>query len=138
MARKSAAALSIPPVPGRGRPEPPRSLDRLEKRAWREVVGSLPDRWCDPSAQGVLRRAVAQAAVSERLEIRLRELRAQNLDDPADATYATTVAAHREASKSAAYLLSHLRATPKSRMASREARTAVEQAPTTKPWLVKG
>jgi hypothetical protein len=115
----------------------PIGLDQLENRIWREVLASLPDRWIDPSSQNVLRRAVAQSAIAERLEARLRNLRGQNLDSPADAEYAATVAAHREASKTAAFLLGTLRATPKSRMASREARGAVEKTPPTRPWLVK-
>ena len=138
MARKSAAALSLAPVPGAGRPRPPRGSDTIERHIWSAVVDSLPDRWCDQAAQEVLRRAVAQAAVARRLEHRLRKLRAQNRDRYDDEEYVATVAAHREASKSAAYLLSHLRATPKSRMASREARAAVEQTPTTRPWQIKG
>ena len=137
MARKSAATLSTAPVPGSGRPNPPRGSDAIERSIWSAVVNSLPDRWCDASAQEVLRQAVAQAAVARRLEQRLRKLRAQNLDSPSDEEFATTVVAHREASKSATFLLSALRATPRSRAASREAKTAIERTPTTRPWLIK-
>ncbi len=41
--RKSEASLTvIPVVPGQGRPEPPESLDTLERRIWRDVVAALP------------------------------------------------------------------------------------------------
>jgi hypothetical protein len=137
VARKSAAALSTAPVPGSGRPSPPRGSDAIERHIWNAVVDSLPDRWCNPSAQEVLRQAVAQAAVARRLEQRLRKLRAQNLDSPSDEEYSATVVAHREASKSATFLLSALRATPRSRAASREVKTAIERTPPTRPWLIK-
>jgi hypothetical protein len=126
-----------PPVPGSGRPKPPRGSDAIERRIWNAVVDSLPDRWCDPSAQEVLRQAVAQAAVAGRLEQRLRKLRAQNLESPSDEEFSATVVAHREASKSATFLLSALRATPRSRATSREAKTAIERTPPTRPWLIK-
>ena len=87
-----------PPVPGSGRPKPPRGSDAVERRIWNAVVDSLPDRWCDPSAQEVLRQAVAQAAVARRLAQRLRKLRAQNLDSPSDEEYRATGVAHRDAS----------------------------------------
>src|SRR5262249_36872722 len=84
--RKSAASLSVVPVlPGRGRPEPPADLDVLEQRIWREVVDALPSRWLDSAGQVILRRLVAQAAVSERQELRLRQLRAQQQDDGEEA-----------------------------------------------------
>jgi hypothetical protein len=124
-------------VPGSGRPKPPRGSDAVERRIWNAVVDSLPDRWCDPSAQEALRQAVAQAAVARRLAQRLRKLRAQNLDSPSDEEYCATGVAHRDASKSATFLLSALRATPRSRAASREAKTAIERTPTTRPWLIK-
>ena len=42
--RKSASSLSVVPfVPGQGRPEPPVSLDSVERQIWRDVVDpSLP------------------------------------------------------------------------------------------------
>jgi hypothetical protein len=82
MPRKSAASLTVlPRVPGSGRPEPPADLDELEQRIWHEVVDALPGHWLNSASQLILRRAVAQAAVSERQEARLRQLRAQGEDD---------------------------------------------------------
>src|SRR5262245_28964619 len=88
MPRKSVSSLSVVPrVPGRGRPEPPADLDALESRMWRGVVDALPGHWLDSGGQLILRRLAAQAAVSERQEARLRELRAQDEDGvPAHAT----------------------------------------------------
>ena len=78
MPRKAAAELAVVPlVPGQGRPEPPPDLDPLEQGVWRDIVAALPGHWIDPAGQVVLRRLVAQAAVAERQEARLRQLRAR-------------------------------------------------------------
>ena len=134
--RKSAASLTVVPVlPGQGRPEPPASLDPLEKQIWRDVVDALPAHWLDPAGQLILRRLVAQAAISERREVRLRQLRAQDQDDGEDA--AELAAMHGVSSKTVAYLLSQLRATPRSRIVSRAAGPQFEQTPRWRPWEIK-
>jgi hypothetical protein len=134
--RRSAAALSVVPlVPGGGRPPPPAGLDRLERRIWRDVVDALPAHWLDPAAQLVLRRLVAQAAIAERREARLRQLRAQGKDDGEDAD--TLAALHGVSAKIVAYLLGQLRATPRSRMVSRAAGPEVEGAPKFRPWDIR-
>jgi hypothetical protein len=134
--RKSAASLSVVPVvPGQGRPEPPASLDSLEKRIWLDVVSALPPNWLDLAGQLILRRLVAQAAISERREARLRQLRAEEKDDGEDA--AELAAMHSVSSKTVAYLLGQLRATPRSRIVSRAAGPQFEQAPKWRPWEIK-
>ena len=134
--RQSAAALSVVPlIPGQGRPPPPAGLDRLERRIWRDVVDALPAHWLDPAAQLVLRRLVAQAAIAERREARLRQLRAQGKDDGEDAD--TLAALHGVSAKIVAYLLGQLRATPRSRMVSRAAGPEVEGAPKFRPWDIR-
>jgi hypothetical protein len=134
--RKSAALLSVlPVVPGQGRPKPPASLDSLERRIWRDVVDALPAHWLDLAGQLVLRRLVAQAAISERREARLRQLRAREEDgsEGADAL----AAQHGVSSKTVAYLLGQLRATPRSRIESRAAGPQLEQAAKSRPWEIK-
>jgi hypothetical protein len=134
--RKSEASISVVPlVPGAGRPNPPRHLDPIEKRVWRNVVDALPAHWLDSAGQLVLRRLVAQAAIAERREVQLRQLRADNQDDTHKATELAT--AHGVSAKIVAHLLTQLRATPRSRVVSRAAGPQVEQAPRTKPWDVK-
>jgi hypothetical protein len=134
--RQSAAALSVVPlIPGQGRPPPPAGLDRLERRIWRDVVDALPAHWLDPAGQLVLRRLVAQAAIAERREARLRQLRAQGKDDGEDAD--TLAALHGVSAKIVAYLLGQLRATPRSRMVSRAAGPEVEGAPKFRPWDIR-
>jgi hypothetical protein len=134
--RKSASSLSVVPlVPGHGRPEPPSGLDRIERQVWRDVIAALPDHWLDLAGQIVLRRLVAQAAIAERREQRLRELRAQKLDGTEDAVELST--AHGVTAKTVAFLLHQLRATPRSRMVSRTAAPQVEQAPKWRPWEIK-
>ena|SRR5215471_18633359 len=99
MRRKSAAELTVIPVlPGRGRPEPPEDLDRLERNVWNQVVDALPGHWLDPAGQIVLRRTVAQAANCERHGARLRALRAQDQDAGEDAQ--ALAAAHAALRKS--------------------------------------
>jgi hypothetical protein len=134
--RKSAASLSVVPlIPGQGRPEPPASLDALEKQIWSDVVDALPDHWLDLAGQLVLRRLVAQAAIAERREVRLRQLRAQERDGGEDAD--ALAALHGVSAKTVAYLLSQLRATPRSRMMSRAAGPQFEQSPKARPWEIK-
>jgi hypothetical protein len=122
-------------IPGRGRPEPPAGLDELEQRIWQEVVDALPSHWLDSAGQVILRRLVAQAAVSERQEFRLRQLRAQQQDDDEEAS--ALAAQHGVVAKNVAYLLSQLRATPRSRVVSRAAGSQMEQAPESRPWEIK-
>jgi hypothetical protein len=110
-------------------------LDELESRVWREVIDALPGHWLDRAGQLVLRRLVAQAAVSERQEVRLRQLRAQEQDGGEEA--ATLAAQHGVLAKNVAYLLSQLRATPRSQLRSRAAGSQMEQAPDSRPWEIK-
>jgi hypothetical protein len=136
MPRKSAASLSVVPrVPGKGRPEPPADLDALESRIWREVVDALPGHWLDSAGQLVLRRLAAQAAVSERLEARLRQLRAQDEDDDGEA--AILASQHGVMAKNVVYLLTQLRATPRTQLRSRTAGSRAEQAPEARPWEIR-
>jgi len=126
----------VPLVPGQGRPEPPAGLDLLEQSIWREIVGSLPGHWLDPAGQQVLRRAVAQAAICERHEAQLRLLREREQDSGEKAVVLAT--AHAAAAKIVAHLLTQLRATPRSRVASREAGPRVADAPRPqRPWDIR-
>jgi hypothetical protein len=45
MPRKSAAALSVVPLAGEQRPEPPAELTKEQAAEWRAVVGRLPPDW---------------------------------------------------------------------------------------------
>ena len=118
-----------------GRPEPPTGLDSLEQRIWRDVVDALPAHWLDPAGQLILRRLVAQAAISERREARLRQLRAQDQDGGEEAD--ALAALHGVSAKTVAYLLGQLRATPRSRIVPRAAGPQFEQAPKLRPWEIK-
>ena len=134
--RRSAAALTVVPrVPGAGRPRAPRGLDELEKRIWRDVVDALPAYWVDPAGRQVLRRLVAQAAIAERQEAGLRLMRAQGQDGSEDATALATL--HAATAKAVAYLLGQLRATPRSRIVSRDAGPKVEETPRARPWEIQ-
>ena len=132
--RKSQASLSVvpPAIPGAGRPDPPSHLDTNEAQIWRAVVGALPDYWIDRAGEQILLRLVAQGAIAQRQEGRLRELRAQRLpDDPEIAALSTT---HGVAAKVITHLLASLRATPRSRMVSRAAGPKISEVPRSKPW----
>src|SRR5262245_5229630 len=132
--RKSQASLSVvpPAIPGAGRPDPPSHLDAAESQIWRAVVGALPDRWIDAAGEQVLLRLVAQAAVAAGLETRLRALRAQR--PPDDDEIAMLAGMHGGVAKSVAYLLTTLRATPRSRIVSRAAGPRISKVPRSKPW----
>jgi hypothetical protein len=136
--RKPAAAsfTVVPLVPGAGRPDPPAGLDGVEKRIWTAIVGSLPDHWIDAAGEQILRRAVSQCAIAERREAKLRALRAQDPDRDDEVT-AELEASHRATAKSVGHLLGLLRATPRSRVVSRDAGPKLREVPRTKPWDVK-
>jgi hypothetical protein len=123
-------------VPGAGRPEPPADLDSFEAKAWREVIAALPSHWVDPAGQLILRRLSAQVAIAERLELRLRQLRAEDQDSGKEAS--TLAVEHDLAAKAVANLLTQLRATPRSRTVPRAAGPRVLQAPEWRPWEIRG
>jgi hypothetical protein len=138
MPRHSAAELAAPPapqIPGQGRPEPPEHLDDLERAIWREVIDALPPFWVDAAAQLVLRRLVAQAAIAERCEVRLRLLRAREQDATEDAE--GLAIRHAATSKTVTYLLTALRGTPRSRDNARVAGPEVDKVPAFRPWEIE-
>jgi hypothetical protein len=132
--RRSAAELATPPIaiPGQGRPEPPDHLDELEQAIWREVTASLPPYWIDGAGCLVLRRLVAQAAIAERCEDRLRRLRRHDEDGEEDA--AALAVRHAATAKTVTYLLTAIRGTPRSRVLTRDAGTDIEKVPAFRPW----
>ena len=136
--RKSAASrlAIVAAIPGGGRPEPPKQLDAVERRIWRELVGALPPYWIDAAGEQILRRLVCQCAISERREARLRELRQQHPDED-DEISAALEASHRATAKSVGHLLNLLRATPRSRIVSRAAGPKLEGVAQVKPWNVR-
>jgi hypothetical protein len=132
--RKSQASLSVvpPAIPGAGRPDPPSYLDAIESQTWCAIVRALPDHWIDAAGEQVLLRLVAEAAVAAGLETRLRLLRAQR--PPDDEEIATLAGVHGAVAKSVAFLLTTLRATPRSRVVSRAAGPQMRDVPPSKPW----
>jgi hypothetical protein len=117
---------------GKGRPSPPSKLSRSEQAIWRAIVDSSPDRFIDGAGQLVLRRVIAQLTIAERHEERLRRIAAAGGDLEAEIEIAK---AHRATTKAILDGLTALRATPRSRMASRDARNAFARSlPGPKPW----
>ena len=133
--RRPSTLSVVPLIPGQGRPEPPPDLDELEQSIWRAVVDALPAHWVDRAGEIVLRRLVAQAAVAQQREARLRELRAVGRDIGEDAD--ALVTQHGVGAKLVAFLLGTLRATPKARERSRAAEPAVSRAAKFRPWEIK-
>ena len=131
--RKSGVSLTVAPpaLPGE-RPAPPAELDATEQRIWRAIIGALPPSWLDAAAQEVLVRAVAQAAVCEGQEAKLRDLRRQ--EEPDMDVIGTLAAQHATSAKALVHLLATLRGTPKSRMLSRGASRQLAQVPRVRPW----
>jgi hypothetical protein len=83
----------------------------------------------------VLRRLVAQAVICERREVRLRELRAHGQDGSEEAD--ALAALHSASAKTLGQLLGLLRATPRSRVVSRDAGPKVDEAPKSRPWEIQ-
>jgi hypothetical protein len=132
MARKSAADLVVVPLPGGGRPPPPADLDAIEQSIWKAVVDAAPAHAIDPAAQVILKRMVAQAALCERREARLRTLRAERPDD--DEELIALATAHGNGAKVVTFLLTSLRSTPRSRVRLSAAETQSSRVPVTRPW----
>jgi len=134
--RKSINALSVVPViPGQGRPQPPRALDKAEKAVWRSIVGAMPPNWFGSECQPVLRRLCAQVVISEGLEEQLRKVRADGLADSERA--ARLAEAHRDAARAVNQLSQALRLTPKSRWSARTSETEVGHAAKERPWEIR-
>jgi phage terminase small subunit len=134
--RKSINALSVVPIiPGQGRPEPPRALDKAEKAVWRKIVDAMPPNWFGSECQPVLRRLCAQIVISEGLEEQLRRVRADGLGDSERA--ARLAEAHRDAAKTVNQLSQSLRLTPKSRWSARTSETEVAHAAKERPWEIR-
>ena len=134
--RKSVNALSVVPViPGQGRPEPPRALDKAEKAVWRGIVGAMPPNWFGSECQPVLRRLCAQVVISEGLEEQLRGVRADGISDSERA--ARLAEAHREAARAVNQLSQSLRLTPKSRWSARASETEISHAAKERPWEIR-
>jgi hypothetical protein len=139
MAKRSAADLSIVPLlPGRGRPEPPKSLDQTEAQAWHDVVDSLPGHWLDPAGQLVLQQIVTQIALSQRLALRLRQMREAGADDEeALEVEAKLAVQHQAALRSTVIGMTALRATPRSRANHRESRVKFDRnVGAARPWEI--
>jgi hypothetical protein len=136
--RKSVASIEVTPMlPGSGRPEPPAVLDPIEARIWRDVIDALPSHWVDLAAQLVLRRLVCQAAIAERKEQRIRQLLCED-SDAADEQIDALAVSHSATAKTVAYLLTQLRATPRSRMVPRDARMEPSRRePASRPWEIR-
>jgi hypothetical protein len=134
--RKSEASLTVVPlVPGTGRPAPPRGLDQRERQTWRAVVDALPAHWIDPAGQLILRRVICLAASLACWEAQLRELRAAGAAGSEEAI--KLAGQHANIAKMVTYLLGQLRATPRSRIISRNAGVKIEEAPRARPWEIK-
>jgi hypothetical protein len=137
--RKSAASVEVTPMlPGSGRPEPPASLSPVEARCWRDVIDALPGFWVDTAGQLILRRLAIQTAFVEHLEQQIREQLQSAAPD--DEKLTTLAAIHAQTSKSVAYLLNQLRATPRSRLLPRDAATALvpsRREPESRPWEIR-
>jgi hypothetical protein len=74
MPRKPHDHLSVIPLPGRGRPEPPKDSTAAEQRVWRNIVDSSADRWFDPGAQELLGLIVTQIVAAKEHASRLRRI----------------------------------------------------------------
>jgi hypothetical protein len=130
-----AGSVELTPLlPSAGRPEPPADLDPAEAQCWVDIVDALPAHWIDTAGQIILRGIVVQAVIARRQEARLRRLQAGSNDD-ADAD--GLALAHAQRLKGIAQLLTHLRATPRSRMPSRAAGIDFTSATAERPWEVR-
>src|SRR5262249_29730830 len=132
MAAERAADPVGVPISGGGRPPPPGELDTTEQAIWKAVVDAAPAHSIDSAAQLILRRLVAQAAIAERHEARLRELRAQDRDYGDDAE--ALASAHAAAAKVVTILLTSLRSPPRSRVRLSAAEAQTSRVPVTRPW----
>jgi hypothetical protein len=138
MPRRSVPELTIVPiVPGKGRPEPPKTLSRAEAQAWADIVDAMPAQWVDTAGQLILRRVAAQVAIAERLEDKLRLMAEAPINPETLEAEKLLGAIHRETTKAIANGLTALRATPRSRLSTRDggSRTA-RRMNAFRPWEI--
>jgi hypothetical protein len=132
MPRKPPEHLNLVPLPGRGRPEPPKDLTQVEQRVWRNIVDSSPDRWIDPAGQELLGLVVTQIVAAKEHAGRLRRIRSQGapIEDEL-----MILKAHRDCAKLVIAGMQALRVTPQSRTRPGAAATAHAAGPgALKPW----
>jgi hypothetical protein len=132
MPRKPPDHLSVVPLPGRGRPEPPRDLTAIEQRVWRNIVDASPDRWIDSAGQELLGLVVTQIVAAKEHASRLRRIRATRapIEDEL-----MILKAHRDCAKFVIAGMQALRVTPQSRTRPGAAATAHAAGPgAEKPW----
>jgi hypothetical protein len=132
MPRKSRDHLTLVPLPGRGRPEPPKDLTAIEQRVWRNIVDSSADRWIDPAGQELLGLVVTQIVAAKEHAGRLRRIRSQGapIEDEL-----MILKAHRDCAKLVIAGMQALRVTPQSRTRPGAAATAHAAGPgAPKPW----
>jgi hypothetical protein len=117
-------------VPGRGRPEPPNELPQEEARIWREIVASMPSNWFRTSMH-LLRLLCHHVATAETLAVALAKARAQG-----DWVEVRQLAAmHEREARTAGYLSTVLRLTPRSKTSVEWAANATQTAqPEVTPW----
>jgi hypothetical protein len=111
-------------------------LTQAEQSVWRAIVDSSPERWLDPAGQLILRRIVAQIAVVEQHEDRLRRIAEAGGDFESEREISRE---HREMLKSITAGLHALRATPRSRMEAKVARNVFARSPRggSRPWDIE-
>jgi hypothetical protein len=132
MPRKPPDHLNLVPLPGRGRPDPPKHLTAVEQRVWRNIVDSSADRWLDPAGQELLGLVVTQIVAAREHAGRLRRIRASgaSIEDEL-----TILKAHRDCAKLVIAGMQALRVTPQSRTRPGAAATAHAAGPgAPKPW----
>jgi hypothetical protein len=132
MPRRSRTDLNVVPLPGRGRPEPPKDLTSAEQRVWRNIVDSSPDRWFDPAGQELLGLVVTQVVAAKEHAGRFRRIRSQGgpIEDEL-----MILKAHRDATKIVIAGMAALRVSPQSRTRPGQAATAHAAGPGgPKPW----
>jgi hypothetical protein len=136
MPRKSAAALRITRIPGKGRPETPQGLDPTSAKEWRDVVDFVARGFFDGAAQVLLRRVVAQVRMARRFEDRLLALAADH-EDHIEAELALT-AAHGRVTTNIIRGLTSLRVTPRSRAPPRDVGRTFARSPSgRRPWELR-
>ena len=116
--RKSAASLSIVPVTGIQRPEPPGGFTTEEADVWRATVRAMKPNWFGPETHPLLSSYVFCAVICADLQARLRGM---TLDHPDSSELRKW---HRAETKLLMALARSLRLTPRSNRLGNDGRAS--------------
>lgn len=135
MSRKSAAALSVVPIPGGGRTPPPADLSAEERAHWVRIVDAQASDWFNGGNASLLLDHVRALALADLLTVKIAEAMAKKSTVE---EVALLMRMRDTESRRAMTGAVKLRLTNQSRYTPQAAGTASKKAAGARPWDATG